>query len=470
MSCVIVDCLGMNQNRMQMEENDLNRTKTIVDVNVDCLEHVFKFLDFEDLINVADANKELKMIAEMVFVRKLKKRMIVVDIKTRSCDPNISTYDNAIHIHQSLLAAKTMRIFGQIISEIYLRITKDSENSDLRENFFRHVNEYCHKTLIVLHIMGDYSKVFGAIKYPFENVEKFSSYEGKLGPGCEYFPQIFPRLRQLAFTDDTILDANYIWKKFPNLDTFVSYYSYGIPMYSCFDDRDLRKFVASNLQLQSMTLVGYNPYTWEHINAKLKSLKCVHISFSPKLSEYFKGTPIQFDTVEICKVSCDGILGTASPVDVFSFKRLKHLTVKCFYNQLEMWLDFILAHPTIEEVILWFTDGLAWPFHLEYIEKSREKLSRMRQNTKYITVRMHRLTFDDLHINVIPTFLETSQWFDKFSVAFDYYHLPKCISELELFCGRMPQIKNYKMTKTIKTYVSFGYKPHEIFVNFEKCK
>lgn len=465
MSCVIAKCFRLvNRNR---ENEDPNRAKTFVDVNIDCLEHVFKFLQFEDIINVAEANKDLKLIAEIMFVQKLKSRMIVVDIDNMPPDSDINIYDNAIHIRRSLLAAKIIRIFGQYVSEINLRITK---NPVLSGKFIHHVNEYCHKTLNILHTLGDHSKVFEELKHPFKNVEKFTSYEGIVGPGCEHFNRLFPRLRQLAFTDDTVFDSKYIWKQIPNLDSFVSYYSYSIPMYSCFDDKDLRKFIASNLQLQSLTLVGYDPYIWEYVNAKLKDLKSVHVSFSPKLSEHFKGAPIQFDGVEECKVSCDGILGTRNPIEVFSFKRLKKLTVKCFYNQLEMWLDFILAHPTVEEVVIWFTDALAWPYHLEYLEKSRMKLNKMRENTKTISVRMHRLTFDGLHINAIPTFLEVHQWFDTFSVTFDYYHLSKSISELKHFYESIPQIKNYKMTKSIKTYVSFGYKPHEIFVDFVKCK
>lgn len=42
---------------------------------------------------------------------------------------------------------------------------------------------------------------------------------------------------------------------------------------------------------------------------------------------------------------------TVKPIDVFSFDRLKKMSVECYGLQLEMWSDFMLAHPTIEKCL-----------------------------------------------------------------------------------------------------------------------
>lgn len=39
----------------------------INDVNLDCLEYIFRYLDLEDLINVAEGNKHLKTAPNMAF-------------------------------------------------------------------------------------------------------------------------------------------------------------------------------------------------------------------------------------------------------------------------------------------------------------------------------------------------------------------------------------------------------------------
>lgn len=114
----------IKRKRKEVKESaDLAPQKAIFDVNYDCLERVFEFLDFRDLINVADANAHLKVAAKRVLVRKLERRLIILEV---------SIYNNAIFIRKMLLAAKIIRLFGQCISGIQIKIIIDS----FREKFF----------------------------------------------------------------------------------------------------------------------------------------------------------------------------------------------------------------------------------------------------------------------------------------------------------------------------------------------
>ena len=49
---------------------DVERLKKIVDINLDCPELIFRLLELEDLTNVAEANKQLKVAASLVFNNK----------------------------------------------------------------------------------------------------------------------------------------------------------------------------------------------------------------------------------------------------------------------------------------------------------------------------------------------------------------------------------------------------------------
>ena len=193
----------VKQNRIETDSNAETATQTkIVDIDNYCLERIFELLAFRDLVYVAEANKYLGAAAATVFKRKLKKRTIIIEF---DCYPNIVIYDNAICIHDSLLAVQMIRRFGQSIFAIQLKFSRDRS---LDGKFFVHVNEYCHKTLNNLLTSGDYSKTFSAAKYSFENVDEFILHKGAIGPGCEHFNRLFPHLRQLTFVDTFILD----WK------------------------------------------------------------------------------------------------------------------------------------------------------------------------------------------------------------------------------------------------------------------
>lgn len=87
--------------------------KKTIDINNDCLERIFKYFEFRDLTNLAEANKNLKITAEMAFKYKLKSRMIIVH-PSYGLSSDIDIYDNALCIRIPLLAAKIIRLFGNI--------------------------------------------------------------------------------------------------------------------------------------------------------------------------------------------------------------------------------------------------------------------------------------------------------------------------------------------------------------------
>lgn len=147
----------------------------------------------------------------MVFVRKLKQRMLAIRIGDSSASSNVSVYKHAIFIEASLLAARILRLFSQSVSGIDLQITG---NANLRKEFFAYTNKCCHKTLNSFQIFGDHSHIFGEIKYPFGNVEEFSFVEAGGRRGCQHLNRLFPRLRQLILQDSHIMELKYIYEKF----------------------------------------------------------------------------------------------------------------------------------------------------------------------------------------------------------------------------------------------------------------
>lgn len=152
---------------------------------------------------------------------------------------------------------------------------------------------------------------------------------------------------------------------------------------------------------------------------------------------------------------------------MFSFKRLKKIRVKCWPEDVEMWLDLVLAYSTIEELEI----NIKGPWRLmkPYFDELHPKLNQVSRNIKLVTLRFFVTHLRrDRPRNVIEKnefvhFLEASQWFSKLSVAFenDNGSLCEIIPEVEEFFKDVSQIKNYNVKKSSK------YRKAQI--DFERC-
>lgn len=95
--------------------------KRIIDVNFDCLEHIFQFLDIEDLINVAEANKQLKVAADVVFNHKYKLFSFWLYNNNMPLAEPIDIYRSLIVIRNLNFTFKILRIFGHLLMRAILR-------------------------------------------------------------------------------------------------------------------------------------------------------------------------------------------------------------------------------------------------------------------------------------------------------------------------------------------------------------
>lgn len=447
------EIVEQNGLEMDLSAETMSQTK-IVDIDNDCLERVFEQLELRDLVYVAEANKNLGVAAATVFKRKLKKRTVIIDYNFYI---EIVIYDDAVCIHNSLLAVQMIRRFGQSISAIKIKLS--TNETFMRGKFFIHVNEYCHKTLNTLLTCGRFSGTFSAAKYPFESVTEFSSTEGIVGDGCEHFNRLFPCLRRLKVVDNIIVDWKYISNTFPNMNAFT-FKDHAILPQNATEDF-LKTIVTLNPQLEFFKLIGYyDPNIWRFINAKLTNLKSICASYSPSHANSFTGEPIQFDSVETFDVlgveSYKNISHTfRHPIDVFSFKRLRKITVRCFFHEFEMWIDFVLSHPTIEVFELVFMGYFIYR-RLEYIE---QQLNKVRQNKK---IKSFWIKLEPYECEYLPIFLNTHQCFDGVTVDFGNTHRR---AEMEHFYKLLkPKLKKYKMTKIDNVFMKSQR------IDFERCE
>lgn len=469
------------RNRLENKENDDAEStvrKTLIDLDNDCLEHLFQFLEFRDIINVAEANAHLKVAANAVFVRKLKKRLVIVesDPNLDARHPDVGNYEDAISIYTMPLAVKTIRNFGSSIAGMQLKI----KTSDfLREKFFLHVNEYCHKALNTLQVFGDHSSIYGRVDHPFGNVERFYSCSGAIGPGCEQINRVFPRLSQLKFIDNDILDLKPIAQTYPNLEAFAFNYDWEFP----------NNFIASNLitimtlnpQIESFELLSYHdPRIWQLIDAQLRNLKSIRASYFPDHAHSVNGAPIRFNHTEVFEVISRHGLSAVNPLNMFSFKNLKTLTVKCWDEESDMWLDFVIAHPTIERLEIRIVAPTAWMMYADTFKKIRGKMEKVSQRTKFISLQMNGFLFNEHRFKgdtlKLLKFIAAQKWFKTVCVIFKFSSIYDSFDELagmegfmenvSKMCGKTPKLRSLtKMYKINKHILS-----DKVYIDFVRCE
>lgn len=96
-------------------ENGSNDKLNITDLNQFCLEHIFTYLDFEDLLSVADANKYLRPATIAPFTQKYGTKWIKFEY---SFPGQLSIKNDQIKIHNFKTFFQTLRSFGQSIHKL----------------------------------------------------------------------------------------------------------------------------------------------------------------------------------------------------------------------------------------------------------------------------------------------------------------------------------------------------------------
>lgn len=122
----------------------------ITDLNIDCIESILDYLEFEDFLNAAFSNKRINHAAKFVFARKYNKNMrYCFSIKPRSWRLPIHQNHEITYIFRLKLALLMLRCFGCVIKRIEIMFT----NTVYDEYITSYMNQFCVFSMIELHMM-----------------------------------------------------------------------------------------------------------------------------------------------------------------------------------------------------------------------------------------------------------------------------------------------------------------------------
>lgn len=421
--------IGAKRQRSEIDDNDKMSSIKIVDVNNDCLEHVFNYLDLMDLINVASANKHLGQAAAKVYGRKYKGRWVQIGGPSyrgpSDRTPDFQIFNDFILIYKPASAFKILRLFGDFITRVAIGESNETVNLRDKIKFLIYVNEFCSETLksFKLDINGLAFSYAETMK-PYKNVEevtilKHGCEESIFGFEASQFNDVFPKMRRLELRDIGLP----VHKRFAfNFHHLEHLYIDSI--------EDLKELIRLNPQLQSLGTNTSNLEFWDYANKQLKHLKVLDLCWM----QMHTANPILFENVEILTLNMR-FKPARNPERVLLFKKLKECTI---WSRLDKrCINFIIGNPTIEKL------------HIKnsIIDDQRPSIKSMVKIAEKLP-KLIELNITDCSVKVAIRFLNKSQTVRKFTMGnplcWNYYE-----HELNELCSGVAPEWNMTSKRTV---------------------
>lgn len=212
----------VKRQRQQPPEEPLDQLK-ITDVNNDCLENIFDRLSIDDLLNVADANKWLRVAAASVYRRKYGRKEVTQGELNLNHPGSIRAF-NKVNISGLKTCLRFVRCFGHNIS--HLRI--DYLRSSRKEYTYldRYVNEYCAEALIQIIYIQKSTILMDIPGKLFTNVQNLFITKSNVANRLAEILGWFPNLIHLVLNSNRI-DGDSIGECFPRLTGLVICANFG---------------------------------------------------------------------------------------------------------------------------------------------------------------------------------------------------------------------------------------------------
>lgn len=172
----------------------------LTDLNIDCLEHVFRYLNLSELIAVADANQRLNIAAKLIFLRKYSGKTVEFQgihlSRNRRIKFEKDNFGN-IHIGDLRTCLTYLRCFGHLIAHVTFRFATGRNNLEHELRVIDYINEYCSGSLTEIGIKSGPIGWEEHFKKSFFKIGDVNLDRCQLGAE-EAINRIFPRMQRLV--------------------------------------------------------------------------------------------------------------------------------------------------------------------------------------------------------------------------------------------------------------------------------
>lgn len=315
----------------------------ITDLPIECLEHVFNYLCFIDLLNVANWNENLITAAGFVFTSHYSRHKITM---TGLKMPRpIEIDDLNITISSSAMCSKVLRIFGHLIRKLQMEYLN---NMHLTENWAEMQKLFCKSCtsdskLVDLKLTNCEEKLFDGIESAFKNVNKLQISCSRLGDYMLDLGKWFSSLNRLELLHNEHCVQIFRFNNVP----FWSFLADDTPN-ACLTSKNIEIMIKSVPQLQTLSLSGgLNMNLLQFFNENLSNLKELllsdfHLQFEDGSdNDEPNESKIVFKNTEKLSITTN-LLGYLPNRIPFEFPNLTELEIGA--DSFEMpWINFITA-------------------------------------------------------------------------------------------------------------------------------
>lgn len=153
-----------DQSFPKKKRSKLSMKTKITDVNSDCLEKIFEYLDIDDLLHVADSNKWLQISAGSVFCHKFGQQKVqLTDIYPKY--GAVFQRDGTIVVGGLKTCLQLLRCFGEFVKNLDISFVDSTKKHHFLMD--QYINEFCADSLIELRVYGRLTSLMKDVKKPF---------------------------------------------------------------------------------------------------------------------------------------------------------------------------------------------------------------------------------------------------------------------------------------------------------------
>lgn len=408
------------------------------DINTDCLEKIFNYLELDDLLNVADTCTHFKGAADIVASRIFAKKWIIIDKIRISRARLINIRNGYIELIDLKSILGTLRLFGHLIKKLKIK-GNDLENFPEQTIEFiaksvgllsYYIGHYCTSSLTELTIEKAIS--FKLFKKPFLKVEKVKINIIHL-PRSQikrnWFVKLFPNVRQLTYKSvfGRISSFESIVDHFPKLEhlNIENLHCKNLNrIVSITDDEctanntDVMKSLSLNPQLTTLALSYISDINiLKLISEQQHQLECLSFQYAPKAGT--NSDVVHFQSVKKLKIwLCSpsqrpnsqpievGTIGNEMCKIPFSFAKLEEFTIQTCYQYSSEFYSFIDQHGSIKKLNI---RTCGWP-QFNLTDLNRTKLVTSLPALRELSLTCHVLKNDEA-----MAFIKVFKQLEKFS-------------------------------------------------------
>lgn len=312
-------------------------------LGVDCLERIFRYLPLDDLMNVADSNKQLKEVADLVFVLKRWNKSFLIFGFASAPRRFVINHDSISSVDLKIIL-QMLRCFGHLILklEIYPNPVDNVEKLCIYiDHITFYIKQYCAKSLIELNVLKRIpGRILNCIDNPLPNVRSACVQSYDL-PKMSLI-ELFPKIKRLTYICDKITD-------FASIESIIPYLDHLEIITRTNEDIELFRTVRLESELQSLSIPFFAIY--QGINEILPHLKVLKVNKLDKLDRFpdiYNSVTFHFKTVKRLEIRHYSQF-TRVPL---SFDNLEEFALQFIYScpldsRHEKFYDFLRQHPSI---------------------------------------------------------------------------------------------------------------------------